>query len=71
MKKRVFIFPALIIVTFFGGLAWGQGAVAPEIFFKEKAFSAGEVLEGVLIEHTYTVYNKGNAELDIQKVRTG
>ncbi|MGD9159056.1 MAG: hypothetical protein PVG39_11665 [Desulfobacteraceae bacterium] len=70
MKNRVFILFALIIV-FLSSPIWGQDETAPEIFFKEKAFTADEVMEGTPIEHTYTVYNRGNALLKIFRVRPG
>ena len=70
MKNRIFI-PAVLTVLLFSGLAWGQDAAAPEIFFKEKTFVADEVLEGTPVEHTYTVYNRGNAVLRIFNVRPG
>jgi len=71
MTNRVFLFLLLIMVTLLSSMAFGQDAAAPEIFFKEKAFNAGEVVEGARIEHTYTVYNRGNAVLKIQRVRPG
>jgi hypothetical protein len=37
----------------------------------EKGFNAGEVLEGAIIEHTYKVYNKGEAVLRITKISPG
>ena len=71
MKKRIYIFSPLVLVTFLCNLAWGQVSTAPEIFFKDKVFEANEVMEGTPVEHTYTVYNKGNAVLKIRKVRPG
>ena len=55
----------------FSTLIIGMEASNPEIFFKEKSYNANEVMEGDLIEHSYTVYNKGNALLKIEKVRPG
>ena len=71
MKNRVFIFLTLIIVTFFSSTVLGQDETVPKIFFKEKTFTADEVMEGTPIEHAYTVYNRGNALLKILRVRPG
>lgn len=69
VKNRVFA--ALIMMVFLSGLTWGQGIKAPEISFDENNYSAGEVIEGAVISHTYTVYNRGNDMLRIQKVSAG
>ena len=71
MKKRAYIFFVFIMMFLLSSLAWGQDATVPKIIFKEKSFNAGEVVEGTLIEHTYTLYNRGNGLLKIQKVRPG
>ena len=71
MKNRLFIILIFILAVFWGGTSWGQDKTAPEIFFKEKAFTADEVVEGTYIEHTYPVYNRGNALLKIRKVSPG
>ena len=71
MKKKALIFIPISVIILFSMLASGLDTKAPEIFFKEKAYVAGEVMEGDLIEHTYTVYNRGNEVLRIYKVRPG
>lgn len=71
MTNRLLLFLLLIMVTLSSSMTFGQDLKAPEIFFKEKAFNAGDVVEGARIEHSYTVYNRGNTLLKIQKVRTG
>ena len=68
MKNKIFIFFAIVTVIIYGNLAWGQDAAVPKIAFEEKIFAAGEVLEGIQVEHIYKVYNKGNAVLKIYKV---
>ncbi|MBN2420411.1 MAG: DUF1573 domain-containing protein [Deltaproteobacteria bacterium] len=71
MKKKVLIYviPILLILSY--STTRGQEAAAPEIFFTEKIFTAGEVMEGTPVEHTYTVHNRGSAMLSIQKVSAG
>ena len=71
MNKRVSLFLSLIGIMLFSTLTGGREASNPEIFFKEKIYNASEVMEGDLILHSYTVYNKGNAVLKIEKVRPG
>lgn len=71
MKKRVLGFIPLLILTLCSIPAWSQHTTAPEIYFKEKAYVADEVIEGTHIEHTFVVYNRGNAVLRIEKVKPG
>jgi hypothetical protein len=70
MKKRT-LFLSLIIIMLSGLIASGQEPLAPKIAFMEKGFNAGEALEGAIIEHTYKVYNKGEAVLRITKISPG
>ena len=71
MKDKLSPILVFILAAFFCSTAWGQDNAAPEIFFKEKLFDAGEVVEGTVIEHTYPVYNRGNSLLKILKVSPG
>lgn len=43
----------------------------PKAHMKEHFFDFKEVLEGEVISHTFSIYNKGNEELKILKVRAG
>lgn len=43
----------------------------PKIFFPETRFEFAPVLEGTKIVHDFTVQNKGNAILKIERVKTG
>lgn len=69
MKNLLYI--VLIFLVSLSSAALGQDAKTPKIFIKEKSHNAGEVTEGTKIEHTYTVYNRGNELLRIEKVGTG
>ena len=71
MKNSQLLFVLLLIVLSFSTLAGAQETAAPEIFFKEKTYVADKVMEGDIIEHTYTVFNKGNAVLNISSVKPG
>lgn len=43
----------------------------PEMVLPEKVFHAGEVKENDIIEHTFTVRNRGDGPLEIKKVKPG
>ncbi len=69
MRKRVLSL-LILIITVFCIAVYGEEPLQPKILFKEKSFVAGEVMEGTIIEHTYKVYNSGNAVLRINNVKT-
>ena len=72
MKRVLFGAFLLIIWLFFclpAGLA--QQATGPRMAIDEKFFDAQEVKEGEIIEHTFTVNNKGDEVLKIRKVNPG
>lgn len=69
-KKYVTIL-LFITVIFLNSLAMGQSIQSPELFIKEKSYKADEVMEGTIVEHTYTVFNKGEGVLEIKKVKPG
>ncbi len=70
MKKGA-LFLSLLIIVFSGIMVSGEETLSPRIAFGEKGFVANEVLEGAIIEHTYKVYNKGNAVLRISRISPG
>ena len=72
MKRALFGAFLLIVCLFLclpAGLA--QKAMGPRIVIEEKLFNAQEVKEGEIIEHVFTVYNKGDEALEIRKVSPG
>jgi hypothetical protein len=72
MKRILYIVFFLIVGLFLclpAGLA--QQATGPIIVIDEKFFDAREVKEGELIEHTFSVSNKGDDVLEIRKVSPG
>jgi hypothetical protein len=79
MKFRVPAALILIISLFLSvsiGVAADQSAEntvlpKPKIFFPETHFKFSPVLEGTKIVHDFTVQNKGNAILKIERVKTG
>jgi len=59
-----------LFCLFFHG-AWAQEAKKPKLVIKAPLFDAGEVDEGNVIKHTFSVYNTGDAPLEIKNVRPG
>jgi hypothetical protein len=43
----------------------------PQIYFEKINYDAGRVMEGTVIDHTFTVYNRGGETLNIRAVRPG
>jgi hypothetical protein len=62
---------AIALSCFFCHLAWAQETKKPNLVIKETLFDAGEIDEGKVIEHTFSVHNSGDATLEIKNVRPG
>ena len=48
-----------------------QGTLGPKMVLKEREFDCGEVTEGKVIEHTFSVLNQGDEPLEIVRVKPG
>lgn len=48
-----------------------QQATGPSMVIEEKFFDAKQVKEGKIVEHTFTIHNKGDKALEIKKVNPG
>lgn len=48
-----------------------HSAAGPRLVIEEKTHDAGVILQGGIIEHSFTVFNKGDEILSINKVRPG
>lgn len=57
-----------IIILIFGALAFAEGA--PRISFTQNHHDFGRVLQGKIVEHTFTFENRGTADLLISEVTT-
>lgn len=53
-----------------GGTPYGQGK-DPKIVLPEATFTFDTVLEGETVVHSFPVKNEGQADLVVEKVRTG
>jgi hypothetical protein len=72
MKKLLYGIPFLILCIIFNlTTGWAQQDVGPRMVLEEKYFDAKEIKEGGFMEHTFTVFNKGDSPLKIKKVRPG
>jgi len=71
--RRILYGVFLLMVGLFLCLPEGlaQQAAGPRIEIEEKAFDARDVKEGEVIEHTFTVNNRGEEVLEIRKVSPG
>ncbi|MBW1691898.1 MAG: hypothetical protein DRG87_05230 [Deltaproteobacteria bacterium] len=71
--KRTLYGAFLLITCLFLCLPEGlaQEAAGPRIEIEERVFTAKKVKQGELIEHTFTVKNKGKEVLEIRKVSPG
>jgi hypothetical protein len=61
----------IMCAAFFGALCWAQGLSGPNMVLDETDFDAGQVLQGEVIEHAFTVRNSGDQALEIKKVNPG
>lgn len=72
MKKRLISIACVIALScFFCHLAWAQETKKPKLVIKEPIFDTGEIDEGKIVKHTFSVYNSGDATLEIKNVRPG
>ncbi|MBW1802854.1 MAG: DUF1573 domain-containing protein [Deltaproteobacteria bacterium] len=65
----IFCLVALFIVISVTSTAMAVQGDGPQLYLKEKTFDFGKVDEGKTIEHAFTVYNRGNQPLKIERVR--
>jgi len=70
MMKRVYnCLVALFVVINVISTAMAVQGDGPQLFIEEKTFDFGKVDEGKTIEHAFTVRNRGNQPLIIEKVQ--
>ena len=71
MKKFLFGISLLICFHIIMSVAWAQEVIGPKMVIEEKSFDFKEVEQGRVIEHDFTVLNKGDQPLEIRKVKPG
>ena len=72
MRKRVKMGGILFCVVLLASIpATAQEIRKPKVSLKEHSFDFKEVMEGEVISHAFSIFNKGDEELKILKVRAG
>ncbi len=72
MRKHVLMAGILTSLIFLCAYSAGaQVATGPKMVLKEREFDCGEVKEGEVIEHTFSVLNQGDEPLKIVRVKPG
>jgi hypothetical protein len=72
--KFLSIFFAAVCILCFNSSAFGasqQTPPSPSPFVPESRYTFPTVLDGVEVTHDFIIQNKGDAELMIEKVKTG
>jgi hypothetical protein len=72
--KLLSIFLSVICILSFGSVVFGasqQTPPSPSVFVPESRYKFPTVLDGVEVTHDFIIQNKGDAELVIEKVKTG
>jgi hypothetical protein len=63
---------ATAVLAFANGVCFGAEAdAAASVFFPETQYEFSPVLEDSQVVHEFVIQNKGNATLQIQRVKTG
>ena len=61
-----------ILLAFANGVCFGaEGDGAASVFFPETQYEFSPVLEDSQVVHEFVIQNKGNAVLEVQRVKTG
>jgi hypothetical protein len=72
--KHLAIFLAAVCILSFSSSAFAaskQSSPSPSIFVPESKYAFSTVIEGAEVTHGFIIKNKGDAVLNIEKVRTG
>ncbi|MFC1494719.1 hypothetical protein ACFL6W_05515 [Thermodesulfobacteriota bacterium] len=70
MKNNLFIV-FITIILFAPVSSTANENLRPEIYIENSSYDAGKVMAGTVIDHTFTVYNRGEETLNIKAVRPG
>ncbi len=57
------------LLRYFPPSSYLPDAIAPKGFFDIKEFNYGSILSGEIVEHVFTLFNQGNADLEILKIK--
>ena len=73
MRSKIFLLAAVAICLVFSvAVCFGAETVAaPSVFFPESHYEFSPVLEDSTVVHDFVIQNKGNAMLNVARVKTG
>ena len=72
MRRRWLVRTVYIaLFSFYSYSSSAQEVLGPKMVLKEREFDFGEVKEGEVIEHSFSVFNQGDAPLEIVRVKPG
>lgn len=71
MKNGIYIILIAIAFGFTAAMADRAQAGAPAAILSEAQYRFGTAIEGDIVRHDFILLNKGNAELRIEKIKTG
>ena len=70
--RAVAVLGVALTLTIFGAIGYGaQDDAQPSAFFPATSYEFSPVLEGNKVVHEFVIQNKGNAPLQVERVRTG
>jgi hypothetical protein len=71
MRKRTKISLCFIIIFLICVNVWPIETTGPSLIILEPNYDAKEVQEGIIIDHSFSFKNEGDALLEIKKVNPG
>jgi hypothetical protein len=70
--KGLYALAVIMGMTLFAAVGFGaQEDAGPAAFFPQTRYEFSPVLDGAKVVHEFVVQNKGNAALNIERVKTG
>lgn len=70
--KGLYALAVIMGMTLFAAVGFGaQEDAEPAAFFPQTLYEFSPVLDGAKVVHEFVVQNKGNATLNIERVKTG
>jgi len=61
---------SMLLILLSATVCFSGQSPAPKMFIEEKTFDAKDIKTGDYLEHTFNVYNRGEAPLEISNVKT-
>ena len=71
VRKLLLLIAGLLSIAIWGETAPAQEHKGPRLAVEGREFDFKEVKEGVVLEHTFKILNKGDETLKIMSVRPG